>query len=95
MIFKCGIEFGGAPRQLDAVHFRHHDIGEQQIEGRLLDFLKGAGPFAKGRHMVAGLLQRLHKEAPHVVIVFCQNDLCHGVGLHLIAACLFVNHHSC
>ena len=55
----------------------------KQIEGRLLDFLEGAGPFAKGRHMVAGLLQRFHKEAPHVVIVFCQNDLCHGAGLHL------------
>ena len=27
--------------------------------------------------------ERPGNEAPHVVIVFCQNDLCHGAGLHL------------
>ena len=91
--FQMRIEFGGAPRQLNAIHLRHHNISEQQIKGCLLDFLKGAGAFAKGSHMVASLLQRLHEETAHVVIVFCQNDLCHGIRLHLIAPSLFVNHH--
>ena len=43
-----GIEFGGAAGELDAVHFRHHDIGEQELERFL------AQPLIGGQAVVVG-----------------------------------------
>ena len=77
MIFSAGIEFCGTARQFDAIHLGHDDIGQQQVEGLLLDFFEGAGTFAKGRHSMASLFQRIHQKASQVFVVFCQNDACH------------------
>ena len=36
-----GIAFGGPLGQLDTVHARHHDVGQQKIEGEALDAFPG------------------------------------------------------
>ena len=77
-----GIELGGPARQFDAVHLGHDDVGQEQVEAGLLDFLEGAQALAEAGHVVAGLLQRLHQEVPHVVVVFRKQDLRHGLGRH-------------
>ena len=66
------IELGGAARQFDAVHLRHDDVGQQQRERLLAQPLIGASAIVEGDDVVAGVLQRLHEEAAHVVVVFGQ-----------------------
>src|SRR5262245_14922281 len=66
------VELGCTPGKLDAVHFRHDDVGEQQIEACLLHLLKSARPLCEGRYVVPRPLQRPNQEAPHVVIILCQ-----------------------
>jgi hypothetical protein len=70
-----GVELGRPARELDAVHLRHHDVGEQELERLLAQPLIGREPVVVGDDVVAGGLQRLHQEAPHVGIIFCQKDL--------------------
>ena len=65
-----GIEFGGAARQLDAVHLRHDDIGQQQFERLFAQPLIGRQAVVVGHDLEAGILQRLDQESPHVDIVF-------------------------
>jgi hypothetical protein len=52
---EVGIELGGAPRQLDPVHLRHHDIAEQQRERLLAQPLVGRAAIVERDHVVAGL----------------------------------------
>ena len=52
-----GIELGRPPRQLDPVHFRHDDIGQQQIEGCPFQLLESRQAFRKRRYVMAGLDQ--------------------------------------
>ncbi len=52
------IELGGAPCQLDAVHFGHDDIAEQQRERLLAQPLIGRFAVVERNHLVAGVLQR-------------------------------------
>ena len=69
-----GIELGGAAREFDAVHFRHHDIGEQQFERLFAQPLIGRKPVVVGHDVEAGILQRLDQKPPHVGIVFGEQD---------------------
>ena len=78
MILSDRIELGRPPRQLDAVHLRHDDIGQQQVEGRLLDLLEGARAFAERDDGMAGALQRAHQKPAHILVIFSQNDLGHA-----------------
>ena len=64
------IELGGPPCQLNPIHLWHHDVGQQQIEIRLLDFLKGARPLGEGFHLVTGAFKRAHQVGAHALIVF-------------------------
>ena len=72
-----GIEFGGAARQLDAVHFRHDDVGEQELERLLAQALVRRQPVVIGHDVETGILQRLHQESAHVDIVFGKQDFGH------------------
>ena len=73
-----GIEFGGAARQFDPVHFRHHDIGEQKLERLLAKTVVGGQAVVEGGHVETGVLQRLDEKATHVVVVFGQKDARHA-----------------
>src|SRR4026207_80995 len=63
------IEFARAPRKLDAIHLRHHDIGKEQGEGLFLQALVGFKPVAEGYDVVPSLSERLYQEAAHVLVV--------------------------
>ena len=73
-----GIELGGAAREFDAVHLRHDDIGEQQLERLLAQTLIGGKAVVVGHDLVAGVLQRLDQEPAHVDVVFRKQDFGHG-----------------
>ena len=54
----------------------HDDVGQQQLERLLAQPLIGADrPLSNDDHVVAGVLQRLHQETPHVVVVFGKDYL--------------------
>ena len=72
-----GVEFGGAAREFDAVHFRHHDIGQQELVGFFPQPLIGRQAVIVGGHVKTGILQRLDQEAAHIGIVFSQQDFRH------------------
>jgi hypothetical protein len=80
--------FGGASRQLDAIHFRHDDIGQQQVVRLLADGRKGTGAFPEGNYRVPRSLKRAHKETPHILVVLGKNDLRHEFPNSQAAAAL-------
>jgi len=55
-------QFRRAPRQLDAVHFRHHNVGEQELEGSFAQPLISRQSIVKGNDVIAGRLQRLDEK---------------------------------
>ncbi|CAH1669887.1 hypothetical protein BOSEA31B_13485 [Hyphomicrobiales bacterium] len=83
-----GIELGGAPRQLDAVHLRHDDIGQQELERLLAETIIGRQAVVEGSDVVARILQGLDQEATHVVVVFREQYLRHGPVLSVPKACV-------
>ena len=68
---------GLSARQLDAVHFRHDDVGEQELERLLAQALVRRQPVVIGHDVETGILQRLHQELAHVDIVFGKQDFGH------------------
>ena len=75
--FEGGIQLDRPLGQLDPVHARHHDIGEEQVEGQALDAFKGVAAVAEIGHRMAGLDQRRGKELAQRFIVFRQKDMRH------------------
>ncbi len=75
------VELGGAARQLDPIHLRHHDVGEKQFERLFAKPVVGGEAIVERGHVVAGVLQRLHEKAAHVVVVFGQQDTGHQIPL--------------
>ena len=63
------VELSGATSKLDAVHLRHDDIGQQQLERFLAQPIVRGQPVVERSYVVAGVLQRLDEKASHVVIV--------------------------
>ena len=72
-----GIELGRAAGEFDAVHLRHDDIGEQKLERLLAQALIGGKAVVVGDDVKAGVLQRLDQKAPHVDVVFREQDFRH------------------
>ena len=72
-----GIELGRATSQFYPVHFRHDDIGEQELERLLAQPLIGGQAVIVGNDLETGILQRLHQEAPHVDVVFRKQNFGH------------------
>ena len=73
------IEFGGPTGELDTVHLGHHDIGQKQVVGALLDLFECAGALAEGNDGMTGALQSADQKAAHVLVVLSQNDLGHHI----------------
>ena len=68
---------GGQARDLDTVHARHDDIGQQQVpflvQNRDRLFAVGAGG-----HLIAGALQGAAQEAAQRVVIFGEENSGHG-----------------
>lgn len=65
----------------DALHHRHDDVGQQQIEAvgiRRRQGLQRQGAALDRDHLLAMDLQRALDEAAHAVVVFRQEDSRHG-----------------
>ncbi len=72
------IDFGGAAGQLYPIHFRHDDIGQEQVERLLAQALICAGAIVEIGHFIAGALQGFHQETAHVFIIFGEQNSRHG-----------------
>ena len=59
---------------LTPVHLGHDDVGQEQRKGLFLEPLIGVEPIAKRDDIVAGLGERLDQKAPHVLIVFGEQN---------------------
>ena len=71
---EVGIELAGALGQLDAVHQRHHNVGEQERERLLAELLVGILAIGERRNVVAGSGQRALQEPAHGLVVLRQDD---------------------
>ena len=78
MIFSAALQFGGPLGQFDPVHARHHDIGQQKVEGEALDAVPGVAAIAEIGDGMAGLDQRRRKELAQGFVVFRQKDMRHS-----------------
>jgi len=69
----------GGERERNAVHQRHPDIGEQQIETALLarDYLERVGPIDRGYHLVPGIGQSTRREGAQRFFVLGKQDARH------------------
>ncbi|MGY3470756.1 hypothetical protein ACVW0I_007627 [Bradyrhizobium sp. LM6.11] len=72
------VEFRSPAGELDAVHLRHHDVGEQHLERLFPEPLIGGHAVVVGRDLKTGVFQRLDQETAHVVVVFGEQDFWHG-----------------
>src|ERR1700730_9345536 len=72
-----GVEFGSAARELNPVHLRHNDVGQQKLEGLLAQPLVSGKTVVERDDLVARILQGSHQKAAHVAIIFGKNDFCH------------------
>jgi hypothetical protein len=72
------IDFRGAARKFNAVHFRHDNVRQQQGKRLFAQALIGAGAIVEVADGIAGLFKRLHEEAAHVVVVFGQQNSVHS-----------------
>jgi hypothetical protein len=70
----------GRVRQRDAVHDRHADIGQQQLEGAFLpeEHVERLRAVARGRHLVAVLLERARDQATDRFLVLGDQNAGHG-----------------
>ncbi len=64
------VDFCRAPRQFDAVHFRHDNIGQQKGERLFLQSFIGTRAVVEVRHVITGFFQRLDEEAAHIIVIF-------------------------
>src|ERR1700722_17453923 len=69
------VELSGATSKLDAVHLRHDNIGQQEVERFLAQPIVRGQPVVERSYVVAGVLQRLDEKAAHGVIVLRKQDL--------------------
>ena len=63
--------------KLDTVHFRHDDIGQQQVEPIRFDMRHGLGAGGDRHHLITRLFQRPRQIGAHAVIIFRQQDSNH------------------
>ncbi|MEY9461086.1 hypothetical protein ABH973_001499 [Bradyrhizobium ottawaense] len=78
MILMSGSSSEARAGELDAVHLRHHDVGEQHFERLFPQPLIGGHAVVMGRDLKTGVFQRLDQETAHVVVVFSEQDFWHG-----------------
>ena len=69
--------FGAALGQFDAIHFRHDDIGQQQIEMLALQKGQGGGATVNRHHLIAGVFKRPGKVGAHGFFVFGKQNADH------------------
>ena len=67
----------GGQRQRDAVHDRHVDVGEEQVELALLQMRQRVGAVLAHRDFVAALLQPPGDEFPERQLVLRDKDFRH------------------
>jgi hypothetical protein len=75
MILMSGSSSAG---ELDTVHLRHDDVGEQELERLFAQPLVGGQAVVVGHDVETGILQRLDQEPAHVDVVFGKQDFGHG-----------------
>ena len=81
----AGSSADGLLGELDAVHFGHDDVGQEQVETLGLEQRHGLGPAADGGDLIADALQRPLEVLAHRRVVFGQQDSCHR-PLHMRAS---------
>jgi hypothetical protein len=67
--------------QLDAIHLRHPNIGQDEIDARLLEPLQSASAVTGRHHVVPVLAQVVFDHPPQALVVIDQEDglpLTHG-----------------
>ena len=77
MIFIFGYSLAHRQRQRDAVHDRHVDVGQEQIELALLQVLKRLRAVVGHRDFVAALLQPPGDEFPERQLILRDQDFGH------------------
>jgi hypothetical protein len=75
------IDRAGLLGELDPVHFRHDNIGQEQIVLPVFEQRHRFGSATDRRDFIADTLQRSLQIFAHRRIVFCQKDSRHGAGL--------------
>ena len=70
-------------RELDPVHFRHDDIGEQQVEPFGLKQGRGCGATINSDHFIARSLQRPREIFAHDVFIFSEQNAEHHRSLKI------------
>src|SRR5262249_24618102 len=71
---EVGVDVGGAPGQLDAVHLGHDNIGKEQGEGLLGEAVVRLAAVGEAHYLVAGLDQGALDEGPHGVVILRQQN---------------------
>ena len=74
---KARIQLGGPPRELDAVHLRHDDIGQQQRKRLFTQSFIRAPAVIERNDIMPGIFQRFRKKPAHIIVIFSMLDTRH------------------